>query len=329
MGKILITGASGFIGSHLVDLLIQEKVPVKDIRLFILNGESLENIKHKNVEIVWGDILNIHDAKNAMKDIDIVYHLAAFTTGKDDSKFDVNWMGTRNLLKNKTQKLKKFILFSSIAVYGLPSFLGDNTNISEKSPMKLVGGYAKSKFKAELELLKEHKRSGLSYTIIRPTTVYGPRDKAGIYQLYKAIKSGLFIRIGNGKNKVDYVYVTDLVKGARLAEVKKRSGDYIIGSCHPISFNDLVDCVAESIDNSVPNFYLPRSIALLIGKIADMSTKTFRVRLPISYDRVKVMTANYYFDCTKAQRELGYKPRVKFIEGARRTAQWLIKRGLI
>src|SRR6185369_11595012 len=94
----------------------------KNVRLFVLHGESLVNIQHKNLDIVFGNIVNKNDVKKAMRDVDTVYHLAAFTTGKDDPKFEVNWIGTRNLLEYcKSPKFRKFILFSSIAIYGLPS----------------------------------------------------------------------------------------------------------------------------------------------------------------------------------------------------------------
>lgn len=310
MHKILITGAAGFIGSHVVEHLLERDIKRENLRLFILNGESLRNLPDENFDIVFGDIRNKSDVKKAVKGVNVVYHLAAVTRDNWLSYVDVNYHGTKILVSEcKKQKIKKFVFFSTIAIYGLPAFVGNRENITENSTLQIEGEYAKSKFQAE-KIVRE---SGLPYAIIRPTTVYGPRDKAGVYQLYLAIKKNYFFRIGNGKNKVDYVYVRDLVHGARAAELSSKNGEYILGAKRPITFLNLIKSVAKVLGKNIPFWYIPRWLGLLLAYLISP------LSLPFSPNRVRVMTANYYFSSKKATREIGYNPKTKFTEGIKIT----------
>lgn len=310
MVKYLVTGAGGFIGSHMVEYLLDCGVKRKDLRLFVLNGESLQNLPSDDFDIVYGDIRNRSDVSRALKGIDVIYHLAAVTRDNWLNYTDVNYYGTKLLVDEcKRQKIKKIIFFSTIAIYGLPAFVGNRENITENSTLQIEGEYAKSKFQAE-KIVRE---SGLPYAIIRPTTVYGPRDKAGVYQLYLAIKKNYFFRIGNGKNKVDYVYVRDLVHGARAAELSSKNGEYILGAKRPITFLNLIKSAAKVLGKNIPFWYIPRWLGLLLAYLISP------LSLPFSPNRVRVMTANYYFSSKKATREIGYNPKTKFTEGIKIT----------
>lgn len=324
---ILVTGAAGFIGSHLVDLLIEEKIPAENLRLFIQKSDSLKNLPSKNFEIIKADIRDKKAVKNAMKNVDIVYHLAARTLdGNPYTDYhEVNVSGTQNLL-DESKNVKKFVLFSSIAVFGLPAYVGDMINVDETFLKKAPEVYGKSKLEAERRVI----RSGVPYAIIRPTTVYGPRDIRNLLELYKAIKKHLFFFIGDGKNKMDYVFVKDIVRGARLAELSnKRSGDYIIGGGKPVTLNEVVKNVAGSINIKAPSIRITKNIGLGISYLTYYLFKTIGKRAPLFPDRVKVMTSNCYFNIAKAKKELSYLPLTSFEEGAKITGEWLIKNKLI
>lgn len=325
MGKILITGAGGFIGSHLVDYLLKNGFRQKDLRLFLYKNESLENLQYRNLEIVRGDIRKPMDLKKAVDGVDKVCHLAALTMDGEGSYLDVNWTGTKNLLKAiDTSKVSKFVFFSTIAVFGLPAFIGNKANINEESEKDIVGEYALSKYKAEREVIKVSDKHGMPYVIIRPTTVYGPRDKAGIYQLIKAINGNYFVQIGNGSNKMDYVYVEDVAKAAYLALIgKRKSGDYIIGAKYPLTLSAMVGTIYSSLRKKKPSFYMPRSIGLLIGRMLDFLSKLVGFRNPLSTDRVRVLTANYYFSSKRAENEINYVASVSFTDGIKKTIKWL------
>lgn len=334
--KILITGAAGFIGSHLVELLLKEGEPIENLRLFVLEGESLKNLPKENFDIVFGDICDKKKVKTAMKDVSVIYHLAAKTIdgGKyySDSEYEnVNVIGTKNLLSEcKDMKIKKFVLFSSIAVYGLPAWVGDMKNFDESRSKNPVEVYGLSKLRAEKEVYKAHKEWKIPYAIIRPTSVYGPRDVRNLLELYKSIKKHLFFFIGDGNNKMDYVFVGDVVRGARLAQLSKSSvGDYIIGCGNPPTLNEVVKNVANSINTWVFPLHVHKYFGLGLSYFLDISGKLIGIRSPLFPSRVKVLTADCYFNISKATKELNYSPQVSFKEGARITGKWLINNGLL
>src|SRR5256885_2777578 len=129
MKKILITGASGFIGSHLVKALIRDGVDYKSLRLFIPQNDSLNNLPKKNFDIIWADIRNKDAIKKAIENVSVIYHLAArigFDGKVYNDYYEINVQGTQNLLDAvKKNHIQKFIFFSTVAVYGLPAYIGD------------------------------------------------------------------------------------------------------------------------------------------------------------------------------------------------------------
>lgn len=335
-GKILITGAAGFIGSHLVELLLKEGLPAGSLRLLIPKNESLKNLPAESFEIIRGDIRDKKIVKKAMEGIEVIYHLAALTI--DGGKYykqkqyqEVNVEGTVNLLEQcRGKKIKKFILFSSIAVYGLPAWVGNINNWSEKQHKNPCEIYGQSKLDAENKLVELHQKWNIPYAIIRPTSVYGPRDKRNLLELYKAIKKHLFFFIGDGKNKMDYVYVKDVARAARLAELSKyKNGDYIIGAGISLTQKEVVTFVSNSLQIVVPNIHISKSIALLLSYIVEFTSKALDIKPLLFPKRVKVLTTNCYFDISKAKKEINYKPETSFEEGAKLTAKWMQNNGLL
>lgn len=327
--KILITGGTGFVGSHLVELLLKDGVGLNNLRLLVKPGESLKNLPPRKFEIIWGDIRDKDAVKKAVQGVDFIYHLAAKTVfeGKSYRDFkDINVDGTRNLLEaSRREKLKKFIFFSSISVYGLPAYCGERINCDESWPKKPAESYGKSKYEAEKLVIKAHKDWGIPYIIIRPTTVYGPRDYQGVLELYRAIYHHYFMRIGDGKNKMDYVFVKDLVKGARQAQLSKyMADDFILGANKPTTLNEVVDTIALSISRKILSIYLPKNVALPVSYIVKFLAKVLGIRPPLFPERVKIMTTNCFFSSKKAKKYISYNPQTSFKRGAAITGRWLI-----
>jgi GlcNAc-P-P-Und epimerase len=321
--KIVITGAGGFIGSHLVDFLIT-KYPSSSLRLLVSPRDKLLNLSRKELDIVRGDIRNKNFVNKSVKGADIIYHLAAYTGFESDDYEDfkeVNVDGTKNILEAVDERLQKFIFFSTIAVYGLPPWIGDIKNFNEKQSYNPTEKYGRSKMEAEILV----KKSGIPYSILRPVSVYGPRDKGQIYSLYKAIKNKTFIFIGNGKNKMHYIYVDDLVKAAYLSQQSKlRESDYILGDNEPITLNELVSEISKSINSEVPYLRIPLSLGLFLGYSGLVFEKVTKIPSPIFPSRVRVMTRTWYYDISKAKTELGFDPKINFKKGAKLTGKWLL-----
>lgn len=334
-GKILVTGAAGFIGSHLVEYLLEKNIQISQLRLFVKTGETLENLPNKKFDVVFGDIRNVNDVKKAMKDVTTVYHLAARIDfdGKTYKEYEeVNVLGTKNLVDEavKNKNFKKFVNFSSIGVHGLPAGIGNIVNWNESHKPSYTNFYGQSKWEAEEVVRKAHRDYDLPYVTIRPASVYGPREKGPTLALYKAIKSGQFLMIGDGKNRMHYVYVSDLVEATYLAGNSKiTNGEYIIAGEKPTRFVDVVKYVGESIDKLQPKLIIPKNFALFIAYVCALTTKITGIKLPIFPSRVRTMTATYYYNISKAKNELHYKPKVDFKHGAQILGKWYEDNGYL
>lgn len=332
--KILITGAAGFIGSHLVDLLLADGVAVSDLRLLIPKGELLRNLPKLPFDIVRGDIRDKKLVQRAMFGIEVVYHLAAridFDGKTYDEYKDVNVEGTQNLLDScRGKKIRKFVFFSTIGVFGMPADVGNIEGWDETHAKTYSNYYGQSKWEGELRVMRAHKQFGLPYAIVRPASVYGPREKGPTLALYKAIKNHQFLMIGDGKNKMHYVYVKDLVRGARQAELsKKKMGDYILAGKSPTVFSDVIADVAHSIGMQIPAWCVSKSLALGISYCLEFFGKSIRWKPPLFPSRVRTMTTTYYYSIAKAKKELNYNPTTSFTQGAEETGRWYTEHGYL
>ncbi len=332
--RYLITGAAGFIGSHLADLLLAEGVKPQQLRLVVKPGESLDNLPQQPFEIITADIRDKKAMFAAVKDCDVVYHLAAridFEGKTYEAYKDVNVDATGYLLA-AAQKygVKKFVFFSSIGVYGLPAGVGDIKGWDETHPYTYSNFYGESKWAGEELVRAAHQKSGLAYAIVRPASVYGPREKGPTLALYQAIKHHQFLMIGDGKNLLHYVFVKDLVKGARLAELSPQpTGEYILAGQPPVSFREIVDSVAASIHQKVPAFGLPTPVALVLAFSCQMVNQLLGIHLPLFPSRVRTMTTTYWYDISKAKKAIGYQPKTSFQKGSQITGEWYLKKGWI
>ncbi len=332
--RYLITGAAGFIGSHLVELLLSEGVKISQLRLVVKPGESLDNLPDEKFEVIFADIRDKKAMFAAVKDCDVVYHLAARIDfdGKTYAEYkDVNVDATSYLLE-AAQKydVKKFVFFSSIGVYGLPAGIGDIVGWDESHPYTYTNFYGQSKWEGEEVVRAAHKKSGLPYAIVRPASVYGPREKGPTLALYNAVKHHQFLMIGDGTNKMHYVFVKDLVKGARLAEQSKQvEGDYILAGPDPQPFKSIVEGITSSIGEKPPAITLPTPIALVMAYACQFISLVTGVSLPLFPSRVRTMTTTYWYKIAKAKKEIKYNPQVNFKKGSQITGEWYLKKGWI
>ncbi len=326
--KVIVTGAGGFIGSHLVDFLLT-KYPRSSLRLLVSEKDNLKNLPNVKLDIFRGDIRNKYFVKKATEGASTIYHLASLVGFEGSSYKDykeVNVDGTQNILDAcKKEKIQKFVFVSSIAVYGLPAWTGDILNLNEDSPYNPSEMYGKSKMEAEIKVLSMYKNYGIPYTIIRPVSVYGPRDKGQVYSLYKSIKNHTFMLIGNGRNKMHYIYVRNLIEGMYQAQINKaKTSNFILGDSEPTRFRDVVEYIAKSINETPPKLHIPKSLGLILGYAGVGIEKMTGLPSPIFPSRVKVMTTNWYYDISKAQKLLNFNPKISFKDGTILTGKWFL-----
>lgn len=257
--RVLITGGTGFIGSHLTDTMIREGYEV--IVLDDLSSGKLENIKphfdKANLHFIKGDVRDKKVVREALRDIEAVFHLAAITSvpysiRNPDVTHDVNSVGTMNLLEASSRgDVKRFIYASTCAVYGEAEYLP----VDEKHLISPISPYAKSKFAAEKHCKEFQKAYGLNTTVLRFFNVYGSRMQNNQYggvimRFIERLRSGKPpVIYGDGSQTRDFVHVADIVGALRLA---LSSGNAVgrtlnIGTGVPTTINHLAQLLIRTV----------------------------------------------------------------------------------
>ena len=298
--KVVVTGGAGFIGSHLVNRLVDNGYAVTVVDN--LSTGNLANIRNHvetgKIDFIKGDICDASLVKQTIEDVDTVFHLAAQTSVPFSMKnpqltYETNVAGTLNLLAAcARQKVHKFVLASSCAVYGEPRYLP----VDEKHPNSPISPYAESKLAAERYCLGFHERQLCCSVVMRLFNVYGPRQSLNDYsgvitKFIERSKQKLpLVVYGNGSQTRDFVNVQDVVD-VFLASMEKSEAEgevFNVGSGKPTSINELAKTILElSGVNTTVSYHAPR-----LGDIT-----------------------NSYADISKAQKILGYQPKFSLTKG--------------
>lgn len=320
--KALVTGATGFIGSHLVDELLNRNY---EVRCIVRDTSNLKWLDGKDIEIFKGSLFDIDFLKKAVKDVDYVYHIAGVTKGRDyQDYYRGNVETTRNLLEAclENQNLKKFVLASSLAAVGPGD---DAIPVDETRPYNPITSYGKSKAEAEKVTLSF--KDKLPITIVRPPSVYGPRDTY-TFELFKYVKFGFLPVILSDDQILSLVYVSDLVDGFILAgENEKATGEiYFISSEKIYTWKEIEEAVLKALDRKVFRIKIPAPILYSVSFISELIFKLQRKASPLNLEKIKdVRQKNWACSIEKAKKELGYTPKVSLEEGMRITINWYVE----
>jgi nucleoside-diphosphate-sugar epimerase len=313
--NIALIGASGFVGTRLIDRL-------KD-KYSIVNFDRQQSKKYPELtEIV--DIRNKEALKSLLKSFDLVVLLAA--EHRDDVSptslyYDVNVEGTRNVLNvMDANGIKNIIFTSSVAVYGL-----NKTNPNESHPVDPFNHYGKSKWQAEEVLREWHGEDATDkmLRILRPTVIFGERNRGNVYNLLKQISSGKFLKIGQCNNKKSMAYVGNIVAFIEyLIETAKSNYEVYNYIDKPdLSMNELIEVVGKSLDKKIPSVKIPYWLGMFGGYCFDVLAWITRKKLSISSVRVKKFCATTQFDSGKAH-STGFVPPYTLSQGIDRTIKF-------
>jgi len=308
--KVLVTGSEGFIGSHLTELLVEKGFEVKAfVRYnFKNNWGWLEESKYKNdIEIYTGDVRDFDSVYDAMKDVDVVFHLAAligipYSYISPLAYIKTNTEGTYNILESgRKLNLKRIIHTSTSEIYGTAQYVP----IDEKHPYNPQSPYAASKAAADHLALSYYRSFGTPVTIIRPFNTYGPRQsaRAVIPTIISQILAGKKqIKLGNLSPTRDLNYVKDIANGFITVGLHENTvGDvYNLGTGQEISIGDLAEKIIE-----------------LTGKKVEIIEDTQRIRPEKS--EVERLLSN----AEKAKKTTGWKPKYTLEEGLKETTDWI------
>lgn len=307
-----IIGGSGFVGTRLIQKLNKDKCQIIDKR----ESRIYPEISDK------GDVRYINSL-NINPEASFVVLLAA--EHRDDVSptslyYDVNVQGTRNVLDKMDELgIKNLIFTSSVAVYGL-----NKENPDENHYKDPFNHYGRSKWEAELEIEKWYKKDPeqKSVTIIRPTVIFGERNRGNVYNLLRQISSGKFLMIGKGQNKKSMAYVGNIVAFIQNRIEKQEAGYHIFNYADKPDFTmtELSSIIEQKINISIPKTKVPYWLGMLGGYGFDLLALISRKKLSISSVRVKKFCATTQFDATKVHSN--FKAPYTLEEGLNNTLEF-------
>lgn len=312
--KVVLVGASGFIGTRLLDLLKSDPQDYTCKNLDLLPSHFFNDVT------VIGDVRKREDMDEALKGADLVVLLAA--QHRDDVTpidlyYDTNVHGMEVTLKAMEKNgCKRILFFSSVAIYGL-----NKPNPDEHHPADPFNHYGKSKWQAEQVLQNWYRlHSDWNINIIRPTVVFGERNRGNVYNLLRQISQSLFMMVGNGKNRKSMAYVGNIVAFAKylIDNVKTGYNVYNYTDEPTNTMNELVEHVEETLKRRQPKVRLPYWVGMCGGYCFDALSFLTGKKYPISSVRMRKFCANTLFNSEKAHSS-GFKAPFTLNEGLVRT----------
>ncbi len=319
-GTVLVTGATGYTGSHLARELLSRGARV---RALVRTPSRASELAEAGVELIEGDLKSTESLARAIEGTSIIFNVAAlFREAKfpDSEYVAVNADAPRKIVELAADsRVRRVIHCSTIGVHG-----GVNGRpADEDAPFEPGDIYQTTKLAGELAAREESERLGVPLAVVRPASIYGPGDRR-MLKLFAGVAHRRFPMIGSGKVLFHPVYIDDLVDGMLLAATREEAigRTYILGGNSSVSLNEMVRTIAELAGVPPPRVHIPVGPVLLTAALCEAVCVPLRIEPPLYRRRVAFFTKSRNFDISRARRELGYTPRFSWREGAERTFTW-------
>ncbi len=327
MTRALVTGATGFVGANLIELLNQQGWHTRALRR---EKSSLKALAGLEYESALGDVTELDALRNAMRDIEVVFHVAAVATywnTTTEHMYRVNVDGTRNVLQAAREMgARRVVCTSSVAALGLPPF-GQQFDESATFNMRPSDFYyGHSKAEAE-KVIQQYVADGSDVVTVNPAVIMGPRDinLIGGKAVIQAAKTGIPIYTTGGVCVID---VADVCAGHVAAAERGRRGErYILGG-ENLTYKELLTTVTQVVGKPKPVLQIGRAPMQAISRVVDAAQRVIKFELPLSGDQMRYSTETFWFNSSKARRELGLTTR-PFVESVRRTYDWYRANGYL
>jgi len=326
---VLVTGAGGFLGGHLVDLLIERG---EHVRILARPDEDVTRLAQAGVEVCRGDLVDRSALEAAVDGVDRVLHCAARTGpwGPELEYKKINVFGSEILLESALAAgVRRFVHVSSITVHGIDI----KGSADETTPLR--GGsdpYSRTKVMSERVLQRMIRRRDAPVTIVRPGLIYGPRDSNSFARFARLIEQGKMPIIGSGRNHVPLVYVKDVAQGIVLAsEVEQAIGKaYLLVNDEPVTQLDYFTAIAKELGVAPPHLHIPYRLALALGATAEVAGHLARLQQPPPLMRfgLQQIAGENRFIISRARSELGFSPQVNLADGVRQGIAWYREQSL-
>ena len=296
---VSITGGTGFIGSKIA----KHHLEMNDtVRVLSRNDEKYPTeFSTGKIQHIIGDITDKNtDFSEFLKDVDVFYHCAGEAFNQDEM-VSINVVGTNNICRAAMGNVKHMIYISSVSVYGNIR----NQNIDEGDKPNPINLYQRTKFEAERVVIDSCKRTHVTYTILRPSKVFGiDSPDLSMGKLIKHIIKGSFVYVGSRKNNLNYIYIDDIVQLLILCGTHKDSRNKIFNASSMISTEDLVNHIKILEGKKKYTFTFPK---ILLSFIADIFS--FYDNFPLKNSQINGLTNNITYNSNKIESDIGYTPK--------------------
>lgn len=327
----LITGATGLLGSHIAEKLTETNQPV---RALVRSDSDTRFLDELGVQKVIGDITDRESLARAMQGVEIVYHAAAKVGDWGPWKrfVAVTIDGTRNMLDAaRAAGVKRFCHISSISAYGHPN--GKGMVLDETAPLGVSlhkwSYYSRAKAQAEQLAWDYHHRGDVPLTVVKPSWLYGPRDRASMPRLIRAIRAGKSMLVGDGANLLNLTYAGNEAEGCILAATSEIAlGEaYNLACDGEITQGEYLNKIAECIGAKPVTRKIPYRLACSLAFIMELFGHMLAKKSPPLVTRyvVWLMGRQCFFSSQKANQQLGWKPTVGYEEGIARAVKWSLE----
>lgn len=320
---VLITGANGFIGSHIVDKMNQEGYHVRGL---VRKSSDLSLLQGLNIELVYGDVTEPMSLEAAVKGANVVIHNAGLASdwGPLDQFMKINYGGTKNLAEAAEKAgVKRFVLLSSVAIHGF----GTPDVMNENSPINTQGfHYSISKWEAEKWLMDFGKSSKMEVTAIRPGNVFGPKDHTFIENYLDILVKGQGGYVNGGQSKTCPTYVHNLTHGIALAASHHNApGEaFIITDGLDINWKQFTEKLTTSLGIKNPSMSIPFGLGNFIAGNMERIYKIFNSKKAPLLTKYRMNNGGkaYYFSIDKAKNMLGFVPETDLDTAIQETIKW-------
>lgn len=321
--RVLVTGATGFIGGRLAQRLATEEGAI--VTGTGRNLDAVPFLRDAGVNLQKADLLDDARMRELIAGQEIVFHVAAWLgrKGSEHMAEPLNVTATENIVRMAAEAgVQRVVLVSSIASYGLPK----TAVIPETTPLDTsqTEPYGRTKAQGERNGMALASQLGIECTVVRPGMVYGPRSDGWSVGMLKLVKRGTPVIFGGGHGHAYPIFIDNLVDGMLLTAVHPQAAGESFNMVEPpITFKQFFTYYGDMINKK------PRGLPLWAANILVVVNKLFNLQLPITKERLNFFTLKADFPATKAQNLLGYKIRTSIPDGMAQTEAWFIEEGLI